>query len=238
MSPKLATTSFIWPQNIWENCKRLQKIVDEVAILFFETKSSLKYTQKDLPLELRNLELSYHVHLPLDLPWEMGYKEVFNLIYKLVEKISFLNPKGFVFHPPTSRGEFIGFLDLWQKNLSYPIFLENTKECDLVSVWDFIENSFTKVCIDVGHIIEFQQYDLLKSPNLWKKVKLLHIYAPTSNGHGSLKLLKKEEEKLVKEILYKALDSDPNITIVLEVFSLSDLKESLDIFYRWIRNKP
>ncbi len=234
---KLATTSFIWPKNIWENCKKLQNIVDEVAILFFETDSSLKYTQKDLPLELKNLELSYHVHLPLDLPWEEGYKTVFDLICKLIEKVSFLDPKGFVFHPPSSREDLIRFLDLWEKNISYPIFLENTKECDLISVWDIIENSFAKVCVDVGHIIEFKQYELLKSPNLWEKTKMLHIYAPTSNGHGSLKLLKKEEEKLVREILYKALDSDPSITVVLEVFSFSDLKESLDIFHRWIRNK-
>ncbi len=229
----LATTSYIWPANIWENCKKLEDIVDEVSILFFETDSCMLYDSKDLPINLTTLNLTYHIHLPLDLKWENGPDKVFNIVKKLVDKVEFLNPTGFVLHPPNSKKDLLYCLNLWFKKFAYPIIIENTKDCDLLNVWEVIKDSPAGVCIDVGHLFKFSQQSILKLPEIWDKIEMLHLYGPANKGHGSLSLLSQKQSLMVKEILNKVSNKTK---IVIEVFSYKDLKESLDIFFRWIRN--
>ncbi|MDR2489320.1 MAG: hypothetical protein LBD42_07500 [Desulfovibrio sp.] len=64
----LAAPSWVMPGTIVENCVFLATMVDEVGLLFMESASCLAYDKQELPDFLADLSLSYHVHLPVDLP--------------------------------------------------------------------------------------------------------------------------------------------------------------------------
>lgn len=96
----IAAPSFVWPETIAGNCARLQGLVDEVGLLFFESDSCMAYTEQDLPQALARSGLRFHVHLPLDLPWEAGAPAVWSIMAALRAKASFLRPWCHVLHPP------------------------------------------------------------------------------------------------------------------------------------------
>ena len=75
----------------------------EVGIVLFETAGSLAYTEADLPPDLAGLPLTYHVHLPLDLPWQdgpNGAQATWDIVRRLVAITDYLSPNAYVLHPP------------------------------------------------------------------------------------------------------------------------------------------
>ncbi|WP_052812771.1 cobamide remodeling phosphodiesterase CbiR [Desulfonatronum thioautotrophicum] len=97
---RIAAPSFVWPKHIAENCNKLRKLVDEVGLLFFQAEACLDYTEQDLPTWLAGTGLRFHVHLPLDLPWNTGVQRVWNTVSALQRKTCFLQPLAYVLHPP------------------------------------------------------------------------------------------------------------------------------------------
>ena len=91
--------------------------------MLLETAGCLAYDEKDLPLDLPSLGLSFHAHLPLDLPWDAGAGGVSATILSLEEKIAFLRPRHYVLHPPRA-GQLAGLLSL-RPEISARLCLEN-----------------------------------------------------------------------------------------------------------------
>jgi hypothetical protein len=69
---RLAAPSCVIPDRVGPNCRALSPLVGEVALMLLETAGCLDYDQRDLPADLPTLNLAYHAHLPLDLPWSDG----------------------------------------------------------------------------------------------------------------------------------------------------------------------
>ncbi len=231
---KIATTSFVYPSTIEDNCVKLEKLVDEVSLVFFETKSCLEYSTEELPYSLKNLALSYNVHLPLDLPWEEGTEIVGEIILNLIEKVSFLEPCFYVLHPPPNRHYLLKLLSILQKKkfLLSQIYLENIKENNLLDIWETILRHDLYVCLDIGHVLEYDQHNLLSAPHLYSRVRAVHLYGPMGSRHGSLKELNKKGRKILKEVFSQL---SLGTTVVIEVFNEKDLLESLDFLYSWIK---
>lgn len=232
----IAAPSFVWPGRVGDNCRYLENMVDEVAVIFFETQACLDYTDKDLPPDLVRLDLSYHVHLPLDLPWSRGAQEVHRLSENLARKTDFLHPRGFVLHPPTDPHLLQEFLRLWSESRSPAnLYLENIQGNDLSPVWPFVQDSGCPVCLDLGHLLAFGQEDLLQKPGLFERTTMLHLYAPGPEGeHESLSRLAPRDFPILKHILRHL---PANSVIVLEIFHPEKLVESLDIFHSWFSNE-
>jgi len=211
-------------------------MVDEVAVIFFETKACLDYTDKDLPPDLVRLDLSYHVHLPLDLPWSQGAQEVHRLSENLARKTDFLRPRGFVLHPPPDPHLLREFLRLWSGSRSpADLYLENIQDNDLSAAWPILMESDCPVCLDLGHLLAFGQEDLLQKPGLLERTTMLHLYAPGAEGeHESLSRLAPRDFRILKHILRHL---PANSVIVLEIFHPEKLVESLDIFHSWFTNE-
>jgi len=230
----IAAPSFVWPTTVRENCYQLQDLVQEVGIILFETQACLKYTENDLSLDLASLDLSYHIHLPLDLPWSFGVPIVMEAVKKLVDKTAYLSPRGYVLHPPPQREQFLSFCQIWQDLGLSPkqLFLENIEGNDLYYLWPDLLETECKVCLDLGHILAFSQEHIMSYRHLWDKITMLHIYGDLyGHRHSSLSLLSEQG----KSLLNSALTSIQQETvIVLEVFTPKDLQESLDIFSTWI----
>lgn len=245
-SENIAAPSFIWPANIAENCIRLARLVPEVGLLFFETETCLNYTDEDLPPELANLGLRYHVHLPLDLPWPAGPGETWAKVSALVAKCAFLRPWAFVLHPPQDDicpGQenhvtnhhvsdcFKGFVDLWNRaGLDATLLVENIRGNDLLDAWPTIHTNGVGLCLDLGHLLAYRQ-ETDRIPGVWPHVAMVHLSAPGPKGeHRSLRDLDSLGRARLEGIL-KQVRRD--CVLVLEVFNFEDFQDSLTVLHEW-----
>ncbi len=233
---RIAAPSFIWPDRVGANCRRLQGLVDEAALVFFQTQGSLEYNDRDLPPWMRDLDLVYHLHLPLDLPWEKGPEAAADKSAALAQKTAFCQPHSYVLHPPRSLDTFLRFHRHWCKNglQSKDLLLENIADTDLISLLPAVKDTDCRICLDYGHLVAYRQWGLLEEELIPARLSMLHIYAPVGgHTHKGLTYLPVQDQDAVLDLLCLLPAGG---VVVLEVFSWPDLQASLDIFTSWIRN--
>lgn len=85
----LAAPSWVMPGTVAENCDFLATLVDEISLLFMESAACLAYGRQDLPDSLADLPLSYHLHLPLDLPMSEPARAA-GICAELLDKAAYL----------------------------------------------------------------------------------------------------------------------------------------------------
>lgn len=246
-SPHLAAPSWVIPGTIYENCSFLADKVDEVALLFFETASSLAYTRQDLPSELADLGLSYHVHLPLDLPWEEGGERVAAICLALMDKTAFLGAARAVLHPPPAGGDAARveeFAAAWQKSgrATADVLLENIRGNDLSELWSCMRDTGLGLCLDLGHMLAYEQVRLqhyILTHLLPEDVRprMVHLNAPGSGEPGEppgahLPLDRLDEYGMA---LGKALSFSlsPGGVVVAEFFDWGHVERSLPLINQW-----
>ncbi|WP_419778717.1 cobamide remodeling phosphodiesterase CbiR [Maridesulfovibrio sp.] len=185
---QLASPSWVIPGTVAENCRFLSGKVDEVALLFFETKSCLAYTYDDLPQDLSECGLSFHIHHPLDLPWNEGGERVAEIVLALIDKAAHLEPKSHIIHPPAAGPQAAGlirdFADVIARSgaTAEEFLFENIKDNSLLGLTETIAECGMKICLDLGHILAYAQHDLLRDPFLEGRVSMLHLNAPGPKG--------------------------------------------------------
>lgn len=234
----VAAPSWVFAGSIQENCEFLAGKVDEVALLFFDVESSLAYTKVELPHSLAFLPLTYHVHLPQNLPWEDGAKAA-TIAVQLMDNVSHLQAKKAVLHPAIMNAEqFLPhFVNVWCKAGRNPsdILVENIKGCDLTQLAPVIDALGVKVCLDIGHFLAYNQSNLASTLLLTKNITMLHLNAPGKgnklSSHLPLTELAQEDVIAVRAIC----DMVPaNATIVLELFSCDAIIQSLPLAREWL----
>lgn len=233
----IAAPSFVWSGRVGENCYYLENMVDEVELVFFETEFCLNYDEQDLPGDLINLDLDFHLHLPLDLPWNKGIAEVIRKISKLNAQVEYLSPHCFVLHPPADPQVFMEFYRAWKRHPDLnarTLLLENVRENNLLQIWSWIEQTDCRICLDLGHLLHYRQQAILDQKQLWNRLEMLHIYGEQHcSKHTSLQNLSSEGQDMLKSIL-QIFPREK--TLVVEVFTSEDLTQSLDILSKWIIN--
>ncbi|TIH16449.1 hypothetical protein D0S45_08510 [Marinifilum sp. JC120] len=230
---QLAAPSWVIPGTVADNCRFLAGKVDEVALLFFETKSCLAYTEADLPLDLADSGLSFHIHHPLDLPWHEGGKRVAEIVLDLNDKAGHLSPTAHVVHPPPAGSEaaelirdFAAVIHLSPIE-SDTILFENIKENSLLGLTGIITDCGMKICLDLGHILAYAQDDLLREPGLEAQIAMLHLNAPGKGGkHLGLEHLDSNGLETLG-LLLDLLGEDGVVTV--EVFEEKSFFESLQL---------
>jgi hypothetical protein len=228
---KFAAPSWVIPGTILKNCEYLSGRIEEVCLLFFETESCLKYGTADLPDELRNKDLSYHTHLPLDLDWSNPVTEIFSVIEKLVNKVAFLDPAAHVLHPPVDSDlcrkvlpELSSLMKQSGMNGSF-FLLENIKGNDLCDIVDVINECGFGICFDLGHYLSYSQDGLMDIPDLWDHVKMVHLNAPGEDSrHESLDMLDEKGVAVLDEVLGNVR---PGTVFTIEVFEERGFVDSL-----------
>ncbi|WP_051617012.1 cobamide remodeling phosphodiesterase CbiR [Desulfonatronovibrio hydrogenovorans] len=222
----LGGTSYVVPGGIPENVQVLKELVSEVGLLFFDSKASLGYDQTDLPLVLGEMGLSYHVHLPLDLKWEKGVPEVFNVVSALVEKAAFLGPDKFVLHPPARAEQLEELAVLWQGSGLNPrsLLVENINGRDFSNLWEVIGSKGLGICLDIGHILAYDQEHILEKDLVWERTSLVHVYGREDHaGHAPLPVISETGKRTLQLILSQVREGT---SVLLEVFSLEELLDS------------
>lgn len=228
----LAAPSWVWPGTVAENCEKLADLYPEVALLFLETESSLAYGRKDLPPELADLGLDYHLHLPIDMDWSAGAEKAFAAVDSLTNKVAFLSPKAYVLHPPAEisdpdkrRGLLADMAALWRDAGRDPgiLLLENTRDAGPVELLSLQEEYGFGLCLDLGHIMAYEQA-LPDLPELKGRVTMLHLNAPGPRAeHRSLLELDEGGEALARSLIEAA---GRNAVLTLEIFEPQGLFES------------
>ena len=233
----LAAPSCVLPAAVAENCTFLAPCFDEIALAFFETEACLAYTGADLPPELAQLPVSWHVHLPLDLPWgagaEYGVDGVARTVLSLVQKVAFLEPGAFVLHPPQEPQALAALVRLLAAGGLPPqaLLVENIAGRDLARLWPVIEALDLGVCLDLGHMLVHGQEDFLDLPGLGRRTRMLHLNAPDPQKparHASLSQLSAHGRAVMARLL-EALA--PGGVVVLELFNQHALADSLDCLH-------
>ena len=192
-----------WPTIYYES-KLPQFFYDrpEVGLCFFESKACLAYTSRDLPSSLAPLPLSWHLHLPLDLPWP-DIRACVDICLELLKKVEHLNIQHAVLHPFTNSSDkrldcdgLFNFFELWKTTGKKPDFLllENLPGSNLNELLALSCKTGCGFCLDLAHLYMEQQLEKVDLPvNYLDKVKLVHINAPGTAkvpcGHASLDTL-------------------------------------------------
>ncbi len=236
----LAAPSWLIPGALADNCRFLAGRVDEVGLLFFETAACAAYTANDVPADLADLPLSYHVHLPVDLPWG-DPRLCARICAGLLDKVSFLRPGRAVLHPPEgdTAAERLGvFLETFAGLGHAPDMLlpENIRGCDLLGLEGVIREFRLQVCLDLGHVRAYGQEALLDCPALTGRAGMLHLSAgrPGRDRHRPLTELDREGSELLRRLL---AETPPDAVLMPEIFSLPGFEASIDVLSRALEGR-
>lgn len=225
--PVVAAPSFVVPGAIPENCAFLEPLVDEVALCFFETRACLEYGEDDLPKHLTGHALTYHVHLPLDLPDDPG--ELRASLIGLAEKAAFLAPRFYVLHPPPTEALLRTAVAALAKAGVPPgdILLENVGSPPIAPLLPLAYDFGMHFCLDIGHFLRLGEREILKDETLLSRTRCLHAYAPDPVGsgrHHKLSLLGDKGLAFLDDLVSRL----PHLeAVVLEVFDRHGFERSL-----------
>jgi sugar phosphate isomerase/epimerase len=230
---RLAAPSFVYPDTVAGNCFRLCPSYPEIALLFFQGQACLDYDESDLPRSLADLPLRYHVHMPLDLPWESGGDAAARMIRDLVRKAAFLAPHAYVVHAPPhdATPDGPGRLARAFREAGVPphrVLLENLREFDPGEFVTEIKRHNFSICLDLGHMLAYCQEHLLDEPDIVRRTRMLHLNAPDTQRHSGKHLGLDTLDGHGRSLLRRMLELLPHgRTVVLELFDPSALETSL-----------
>ncbi len=238
---QIGTTSYIYPDDIIPNVRKLVNLVDDIELILFEGNDYSNLPSIDDVKTLRKISeetgISYTVHLLIDL--DICSKDAefrkFSLkrTIEIMKLTSPLNPRGYIVHLPRREIEseemwilstvislseiFIEFENekILIENLSYPI----NHILPIIEEFDF------KLCLDISHT--------LKCSDSWREIfdenlsiiKVIHFYGPERGGEGHTGL-QKAERNFVKSVIDKIMPSNFSELLTLEVFGTEDFFES------------
>jgi hypothetical protein len=221
----------VWPETAAVNCRRLARTMPEVGLYLLETAACRAYGPEDLPQ--KTYGLTYHLHLPLDLPWHLGGETAFTLTADLLDMTRHLDPWGFVLHPPAEPGELEAFLEAWTASGRDrgAVLLENTDTASPADVLALARDLDCGLCLDLGHMLAMGHALPVDDPGLVAATRMLHVYAPfgaegpppgRSHAHRPLTNLSPEGRDILVWMLARLRPR----TVVLEVFAPMHLVES------------
>ncbi|MDL2267702.1 hypothetical protein LJC46_06925 [Desulfovibrio sp. OttesenSCG-928-G15] len=255
---RIAAPSWVMPASVAENCRFLSGKVDEVALLFFDTGSSLAYGENELDLPLEELALSCHVHLPLDLPWDNPVMCA-GICLKLLHKTRHLADRTntgkrphcrAVLHPPPHEPDrpklaaqrlaaFAGAFRAQGGSTSL-LYLENIRENDLLAICRPAAQLGFGFCLDAGHMLAYAQEHILESPDLLERCAIVHLSAPGKqgqhettgkDGHAPLNQLHEKEQDACRKLVRSV---PAGAVIVLEIFSWEGVAASMPVLATWL----
>jgi sugar phosphate isomerase/epimerase len=253
---RLGTTSYIYPADILANVRSLQGTVDDIEIVLFQSDEVSNYPSPQEIEELaaigQQVGLSYTVHLPLDVllgdPEPRIRRKSVDTCLRAIDATAGLRPHGYIVHfqglpaddhgrwldeswlahSDQSVGELLGHLDsprlLCAETLSYPFYL----------VERLVERRDLSICLDVGHVILYDQPLELYLHRYLSRTRVIHLHG-NSGGRDHLDLGRVPATKL--DLLFTSLANLPKVddlVVTLEIFSEKDLEISRVVVEKYL----
>ncbi len=252
---RLGTTSYIYPGEILPNVELLGDFLDEIQLLLLEGKTYSNIPNAATIHDLNQLadtkKITYSVHLPLDAypghEDEVIRKNSVVMILRIYEVGTALGCRHFVFHYASRNPEGKPIKDIrrWRDQLCKPTeeLLASGVQPQTLCVenlaypfsWvaDLVEKYELSLCIDVGHL-RVNGFPVNRHINRYlSKTKVIHLHG-LKNGidHNGLS---RKDARSTRQLIEKMLEIRYQETLILEVFQLDHLLESLKTFQRFWR---
>jgi sugar phosphate isomerase/epimerase len=247
---RLGTTSFIYPAGWAENVARLASYLDEVELLFLESRTPASLPDRAEMQRLADLAaqsgLTYTVHLPMDV--DLGASDraerhrAVDTIAAIVAATARLPVTSYTLHlsyPPSAPRTKAEIQD-WQTRIrgglesllaagvaSRALSIE-TLDYPYEWVFPLVEDLDLRVCLDIGHLIIYG-YNLPEALDRYlARTTVIHLHGVAAGrDHRPLDRL---EAGLLDLILDQLRQHDFRDSLSLEVFSLQALERSLACF--------
>ena len=256
---RLGTTSFIHPDHIIPNVKKIGPFFDEIELLVFESKPESVIPSQNEVKELvqlsRDLDLTYNVHLPTDINLSastaQARREAAETLKHVIERFSIAPVTHFTLHLdmdkplPSKTG-----IKRWQDNARQGLDLlmpdlEDPAKVGVETLWyppdcfkDLIDELGLSVCADLGHHIKYG-YDVSRTfERFGPKINLIHLHgvdtrlAPPRDHIGLDRLDPCEFKKIINHLKHYTG------TVSLEVFKLAHLQGSLAALAQFFKDIP
>jgi len=258
---RLGTTSYIYPGEILPNVELLADCIDEIQLLLFEGHSYSNIPNRETIERLNEIasekQITYSIHLPLDIypghEEESVRKESVRTIESIYRVGRELNCETFVFHYANRNpnGRSFRSLRTWRERLcrsteelialgisSQHLCVENLSY-PFSWVSDLVDQYRLSKCIDIGHlrVHSFPVQSHLK--NHLPDSKIVHLHG-LKNGVDH-KGLSHRDGRSIRQLFRKIEEFQYRGSVILEVFQLTHLLESLQTFQhywkRWQKEK-
>lgn len=237
---KLATTSYIYPDHLIPNVKKLAPFFDEIELVLFESHGQDNLPDGEQIQSLRDLHLQqgidFNIHLPIDLYLGDVDEKVrtsgLSTIKKIVDTTLCLNPSVYTLH--LERKNQAG-LETWQSRLirsmeevrGWSIDPERITIETLGYPFEWIEEIVRhfgfSICLDIGHILLSGQDLERHFEKYLSRTSIIHLHG-VEDGVDHLGI-----DRLTDSALNLIMDRLWNFrgTVSIEVFSIDELKRSL-----------
>ncbi|MCD4677158.1 MAG: sugar phosphate isomerase/epimerase, partial [Desulfobacula sp.] len=255
------TTSFIFPDHIIPNVNKLVPFFDEIELLVFESRPAEVLPSKNDVKELlylsQKLDLTYNIHLPIDVSLTHDSLEkrqkAKDSILTVMDLFAPLTPTTHTLHldmPPDVKNNIENQKRLknWEEKTrqSLAALLSDISTPGIISIetldYPFscldtlVEEFNLSVCIDAGHQIKYG-HNLLETFAKHKfRTTIIHLHGVAFSGqkikdHTALDKLPEKHFLQVQTILEKFKG-----VVSLEVFNLENLNRSLGLLSKIYKN--
>lgn len=260
---KLGTTSFIFPDHIVPNIKKLGAFVDEIELLIFESSPWEVIPSKgDVRLMAAlagELNLTYNVHLPTDVnlaaPSRRERRKAADIVLRVMERFEPLQPSTHTLHFEMPREVRLasgnqGLRSAWREMarqgladlLSHgirpgSISLENL-DYPFSIIEPLVEAFGLSVCMDAGHLLRYGYDPLELFAAHAPKIPVIHLHGVEfmpygGKDHRPLDVLTRDDFSRIQPILQTFTG-----VVSLEVFSLDHLNRSLEYLSLFFTDIP
>lgn len=249
---RIGSTSYVFPDDILPNVRKLAGIVDDVELVLFEVDefgSNLPSDDDIAELESLALEydLTYTVHLPLDL--RNGDERGLDKTRRVIETTLPLDPWAFVMHLD-GRGVInapnIDAINCWQAESekvlgqitswtgdAARVCVENVEAWDPSYFQPVVERTGVSRCVDVGHFWLGGNDPLPHLAANLPRTRVVHLHGIGSRDHQSLENVPNDDLESVLRLLVR--ESYRGV-LTLEVFGVEDFFSSKEVLLKVTAN--
>ncbi len=247
---RLGTTSYIIPDDILPNAHCLAGKVRDIELILFEVDdgpNNLPSTEviDELSLLAQQHDLTYTVHLPLDLKLgEDGSEQDRSLVKakRVIDCTRGLDPWAYVLHldgRSVRTSTDVELIRRWQD--------QSVRALEIVSEWagcaeklavenletyplDFIQPVLDRIpvsrCVDIGHLWLDGHDPIPYLQAALPRTRVIHLHGIAERDHRSLPFMPKENVSAVwKELVRVKYEG----VLTLEIFSEEDFISSLEV---------
>jgi adenosylcobalamin phosphodiesterase len=242
---RLGTTSFIYPDHIIPNVRKIGAFFDEIELLVFESMpKGVLPSRKDIRVLEQlsgELDLSYNIHMPTDISLtdisDSQQARAADTLLAVIELFAPLNPTTHTLHLPMDKetGDLLGWEERARRGLERLVpQLPDPGTISLETLWyspaylkPLVTEFDLSLCIDAGHHFKYG-HDLGTSFDLFRgKIPVVHLHGvdfsgPAPKGHTRLDSLPDDLFAMTAQLL-----SAYEGVVSLEVFNLENLNCSL-----------
>jgi sugar phosphate isomerase/epimerase len=252
---RLSTTSCVIPESILANLQLLGPHLDEVELVFFETRRETNFPSlqeiRDMRQAAQDLDITYNVHLPGDLffgdPDPSLRSRFRETVLRFYERTLPLDPTLYILHLDSRRADGVVEPDLnaWADRVEGSltalikdgldpghVAVENL-EYPLDKLLPFVEKTGLKLCLDIGHLILYG-HDLQSQLNKhFSQSDMIHLHGVHKGvDHLGVQWISPDDWEMISSLL---VDYTGGLSI--EIFSMDDLAASLDRLKNTLRKQ-